>query len=234
MNVHERPAESLPGRTDVPGLCVLGCSPRAGGSSDTVARLAGEAADMAGLSVERLFLRDFAIRPCVSCGHCLEHPDVCPLDDGDDVGVLFARLRSADALLIAAPVYFYGPPAQFKALIDRAQRFWKLPALPPLRPALVALCAGRTTGERLFEASLLILRCFLRAMGRESAPPLLLRGMDTVDDVARCPEIVRQAKKLGEEAARLVAPFHATQYTGSDSARLQKAPKEKYRRTRSG
>ncbi len=209
----------LPEKTDAsaPGICVVGCSPRAGGSSDTVARLAGDAAVMAGLNVDRLFLRDFAIRPCVSCGHCLDHPDVCPLDDGDDVRALFARFRSADALLIAAPVYFYGPPAQFKALIDRAQRFWKCPPLPPLRPALAALCAGRTSGERLFEASLLILRCFLRAVGRDLAPPLLLRGMDTVDDAARCPELVRQAEELGEEAARLVAAFHTTQYIRPNS-----------------
>lgn len=183
-------------------LCALACSPRAGGNSDTAAALVCDAAGDAGLAVDRLFLRDFAVRPCVSCGHCLKEPGVCPLDAGDDAGRLFARLHEAEMVVIAAPVYFYGPPAGLKALIDRAQRFWAAgPALPP-RPAASVLCAGRANGERLFEASLLILRCFARVLGRELAAPLLIRDVDAREALAANAALVEKTKAWSRDLFR--------------------------------
>ena len=207
---------------------VRACSPRAGGNSDTAALLIGAAGRAAGLAVEELFLREFTVQPCVSCGYCLKHPGRCPLDAGDDAGRLFAALHDAGRLVIVAPVYFYGPPAGLKALVDRAQRFWATspaagPARDPLgdaagnragdwadcpatRPAAIALCAGRTNGERLFEPSLLILRCFLRALGREPSPPLLIRGVDDRDALAGDPALIRQVTEWSRDIVRPGAP----------------------------
>lgn len=201
-------------------LRVLACSPRAGGNSDTAAGLVAAAGRAAGCAVEELFLREFTVRPCVSCGHCLKRPGQCPLDAGDDAGRLFTALHDAGKLVIVAPVYFYGPPAGLKALVDRAQRFWATgPAAgpardpgeslagdsadaPAARPAAIALCAGRTSGERLFEPSLLILRCFLRALGREASPPLLIRGVDDRDALAGNPALIRQAAEWSRDFLR--------------------------------
>lgn len=181
---------------------MLACSPRAGGNSDTAAGLVRNAASEAGLTADLLFLRELAVRPCVSCGHCLTHPGECPLDAGDDGGRLFARMHAAETLVIAAPVYFYGPPAGLKALIDRAQRFWAAGPTLPLRPAAAVLCAGRANGERLFEASLLILRCFARALGRELANPLLIRDVDAKDALAANPVLVAQTTAWSRDLLR--------------------------------
>lgn len=205
-------AAAAPGR-----LCVLACSPRAGGNSDTAAGLVSKAASEVGLAVDRLFLRDVAVRPCVSCGHCLKHPGECPLDAGDDAGRLFACLHAAEMLVIAAPVYFYGPPAGLKALIDRAQRFWAAAPVRPQRPAAAVLCAGRARGERLFEASLLILRCFARALGRELAPPLLIRDVDARDALAANPVLVRRTTGWSRTLFRHGAPVDRADPPADDS-----------------
>lgn len=194
----------------MPSLCILACSPRRGGNSDAAARLAAQSAAASGVEVDLIHLRDHKVRPCIACDFCLSHPGMCSLDDPgqDDAGLLFSRMQKADGLLLAAPVYFYGPPAQLKALIDRAQRFWALTAeagdgIGGPAPAFALLCAARLQGERLFDASLLIVRCFLRAVGRELTSSLLLRGLDGPRDLDRRPDLASQAEALGREAARI-------------------------------
>lgn len=65
---------------------------------------------------------------------------------------------------------------------------------------------GRTNGERLFEPSLLILRCFLRALGREPSPPLLIRGVDDRDALAGDPALIRQVTEWSRDIVRPGAP----------------------------
>ncbi|MCP4681177.1 MAG: flavodoxin family protein, partial [Desulfobacterales bacterium] len=57
------------------------------------------------------------ITPCQECGTC-EKKGFCPIDD--DMQKVFFLLRRADIIVMATPVFFYGPTAQLKALIDRA------------------------------------------------------------------------------------------------------------------
>ena len=162
-------------------VCLLATSPHPGGSTDTACDLLTQTLPSS-LSTDVIRIRDHCVRPCVGCGYCTSHPDACPLDE-DDVPQLFARLHHADALVLSSPVYFYGPPAHFKGFIDRAQRFWAAPPALPRRPAYALFCAARLHGERLFEANLLILRCFLNALNFDLQPPLLLRGVETPDDL---------------------------------------------------
>ena len=108
--------------------------------------------------------------------------------EGSDAAArIFDRVDAASALILVMPVFFYGPPAQAKALIDRAQVYWaqeQARTTPrPSRPGALLLIAGRTEGARLFEASELIGRCFLRALGFSPLPSLCLRGLDGPDDL---------------------------------------------------
>ena len=179
---------------------IVTCSPKKDGSTDTLARLVAEGAHCNDTVPEIVPLRDFQIRPCVACGFCTSHPDFCPLDAGDDVADLLHTIRAEVFPVFVLPVYFYGPPAQFKAFIDRAQRFWALPVPQTLRPASAIICAARFQGERLFEANLLILRCFLRALGFSLKAPLLLRGIESPADLT--PEHRKTVQQWGSEWAK--------------------------------
>ena len=168
-----------------PHVCLLACSPHPDGSTDAAARLLEQALLSRGATVDRIRLREYAIHPCIGCGYCSAHPGHCVFD-GDDVADLFRRMEHADSLILNIPVYFYGPPALLKGFIDRAQIFWEQRregTRTPRRPAHAVLCAARTRGDRLFEANLLILRCFLDTLGFSLHEPLLLRGVERPTDL---------------------------------------------------
>ncbi len=173
-------------------VLILSGSPRAGGNSDAAADLAAAAWKASGADVLLLRLRDRPVRPCIGCGGCTARPGSCVLDGPDDgAALLFAHLAGASALVVAAPVYFYGLPAGFKAFVDRCQRFWNRPPQPHNRPAFAVLIGARRRGERLFEGSLLVLRCVLPVLGFALQEPLLLRGPEEPDDL-RCSSHMRE------------------------------------------
>ena len=103
-------------------LSLLG-SPRANGTTHTMARLIAGGLSGGG-PVEEIALQEKHIRPCRGCQSCDAAPHVCPLARTDDAEAVFAAIAAADVVLWTSPVYFYGLPAQAKALVDRSQRIW--------------------------------------------------------------------------------------------------------------
>ena len=101
---------------------------------------------------------------------------------------------------------FSGVPAQTCSPPDK-RRIHGI-ALPfPRRPAHAVLCAARTRGDRLFEANLLILRCFLDTLGFSLHEPLLLRGVERPDDLLH-PHLIAQIERFGLEAAEQATRLH--------------------------
>lgn len=185
---------------------VLSCSPRKGGNSDTAADLLAQAAAEAGARCEVLRLRDFEVLACRGCNHCGRNPEHrCILADKDQAELLFARLLTAPWVAFTAPIYFYHLPSLFKALIDRAQRFYNKARTSwppsPTRQAHLVLVAGRARGEQLFEGSLLTLKYFLRPLGLEAGEPLLMRGLDSPADLGGSERAANSVRELGRKAA---------------------------------
>ena len=100
-------------------LSLLG-SPRANGTTHTVARLIAGGLSCGG-AVEEIALREKHIRPCRGCQSCAAAPHACPLARTDDAEAVFAAIAAADVVLWTSPVYFYGLPAQAKALVEGRQ-----------------------------------------------------------------------------------------------------------------
>jgi NAD(P)H-dependent FMN reductase/uncharacterized Zn finger protein (UPF0148 family) len=71
------------------------------------------------LSVEKSLLRldELAIEPCRACYACLGAGKDCVIDD--DFNQFLERVRAADAMIIAAPVYFLGMHTRLKLVCDR-------------------------------------------------------------------------------------------------------------------
>lgn len=198
-------------------------SPRVKGNCDTAATLFQQGLGEQGVAASVHAVHEGRYRPCIACGFCARHPGRCALDtEGDDTASLLQRLQSAPALTIIVPVFFYGPPAQCKGVIDRAQKLWwpvsdtPASAVPAVvspastssgggkkRPAYIISVAGRTEGARLFEANLLIARCFARALGFTPLPEsdllssLLLRGLDGPCDLAQHSCMSEQVRAYG-------------------------------------
>lgn len=188
-----------------PALIVLG-SPRAGGTSDTLARLFAQGAASRGLPTEQLALRQKRITPCIHCSACARPPHTCRLAPQDEAEDLLQALERAPLVLFCGPVYFYGLPAHAKALVDRAQSRWQRPPSStdkPRLPAISALVAGRPRGERLFSGSELGLKYFFAALGRELNESRHWRGMDQPDDLLHSPA-ARDMRCWGEQWAERI------------------------------
>lgn len=83
----------------------------------------------AGVETELLYVRKFKINACLGCFYCwLNHPGACC--QRDDMDVLDPKLRNAELLVLATPLYVDGMSGALKNLIDRmvphAEPFFEL------------------------------------------------------------------------------------------------------------
>ncbi len=101
-------------------LALVG-SPRHGGNTDLLVEAAIAGAAAAGAEVEKVFLADLTINPCIGCEYCREHNGRCFRDDA--MQDLYPRIREADGYIIGTPVYWWGPSAQLKLFLDRWYAF---------------------------------------------------------------------------------------------------------------
>lgn len=104
-------------------VLILSGSPRRGGNSDLLCDAFRKGAQETGNTVEKIFLRDQKIGYCIACGGCRKTSQ-CVLRD--DMGLVLEKMRWADAIVMASPVYFYAIDAQMKTLIDRTQAQWRI------------------------------------------------------------------------------------------------------------
>ena len=98
-------------------ILVISGSPRKGGNSDILCDQFMAGATEAGHTVEKIFVQEHKIAPCLGCEYCQSHDGACVQKDGMDA--ILEKMVKADVLVLASPVYFYSVSAQIKTLIDR-------------------------------------------------------------------------------------------------------------------
>jgi multimeric flavodoxin WrbA len=93
-------------------------SPRKRGNSSTLAAQVAAGAKAGGAKVETFYLHGMNIKPCTACDGCRKKTHVdCVIKD--DMQMLYPKLRSADVIVIASPIYWFTLSAQTKLFIDR-------------------------------------------------------------------------------------------------------------------
>ena len=98
-------------------VLILSSSPRRRGNSDTLCDEFMRGAIEGGNEVEKVFLRDKNIHPCLGCSVCTYEKKPCP--QKDDAAEVIQKMLEADVIVMGTPVYFYAMSAQMKTLIDR-------------------------------------------------------------------------------------------------------------------
>jgi len=102
-------------------VLILKGSPRESGNSSTLAEQVAAGAKDSGAEVESISLHELDIRPCDACDSCRETGGVCVIKD--DMQELYPKLRRAQAIVLASPVYWFTLSAQAKLCIDRWYAF---------------------------------------------------------------------------------------------------------------
>jgi multimeric flavodoxin WrbA len=98
-------------------LVVIG-SPRKNGNSASLAKQVAAGATAAGAKVETVFLQGLNIQACTACDACRKKlKKDCILKD--DMRALYPKIKAADAIVIASPIYWFTISAQTKLFMDR-------------------------------------------------------------------------------------------------------------------
>lgn len=101
-------------------LALIG-SPRIGGNTDMIVDRVLQGSQSCGHTVEKVYLFDHQIMPCLDCRRCKKNDFTCALRDG--MSEIYTKLEDADLIVFGTPVYWYGPTAKMKLLIDRMRPF---------------------------------------------------------------------------------------------------------------
>lgn len=179
-------------------LLVLIGSPRRDGNSATLAMEAARQAEQLGAATETIFLHDLRIHPCDGCGVCRRSVEAACIVD-DDMTLLYEKLRTTTAILIATPIYSYSLTAQTKLLIDRLYALGSSNgnALAGKRFGFIIVYGG---SEPFSSGAATAMRCFHDTFARKASWMRMIHGSAAaVGDAAKNVDLLVQARELGQD-----------------------------------
>lgn len=97
-------------------VLIVSASLRAGSNSEILAEECARGARDAGCETELISLKGKQIRFCIGCLSC-QNTGSCVLKD--DVPEIMEKVKNADVLVFATPIYYYEMSGQLKTLLDR-------------------------------------------------------------------------------------------------------------------
>jgi multimeric flavodoxin WrbA len=181
-------------------IVVLKGSPREKGNSSTLADRVAEGAREGGAEVESFRLHAMDIRPCRGCDACVK-TGVCAIKD--DMRMLGPKLRGADAVVLASPVYWFTFSAQLKTCMDRWYALWH-PHNDFLKGRRVGIVLSYgdtnlvTSGGRNAVSTIRSVASFLGA----DIVGCVHGSLSAVGDAQKNPNLLASAFRLGKKLAR--------------------------------
>lgn len=138
-------------------VLIISASPRKGGNSDTLCNQFMKGAEEVGNRVDKIRLAELNIDYCSACyackkiGHCVKQ---------DDMEQVLSKIRIADVIVLATPVYFFTMNAQMKTMIDRTLGGAQKAGLENKEFYLIATAAdGKAAMERTIDGLRGYLEC---------------------------------------------------------------------------
>lgn len=159
-------------------IVILVGSMRKGGNTDLLAQAFAEGARKNN-TVEIVSVADYKVNPCIGCNSCFTREgNKC--FQNDDMDQIYEKLRTAEVVVVASPVYFYGISAELKAVIDRLHT--------PMRnefsiKKLALLLVGAAQLPELFDAIKLQYQLILNFFHLEDVGMVLVRGVKDKGDI---------------------------------------------------
>lgn len=185
---------------------VLGISGSARkGNSEALLDAALAGAKDAGAKIEKTLLNNLAIAPCQECGDC-DTTGKCSIQD--DMLVVFSKLRAADRIVIASPMFFSSLSAQLKTFIDRTHACWveRFKLNKPIHEANyprkgLFIAVGAREEKENFQGAEKIIRVFFATQQIKLAQSLLFGGVEDTRDIERVKGAMDAAREAGRQLA---------------------------------
>lgn len=178
-------------------------SPRIGGNTDILLDAFLDGARSAGAGVEKIQIDKLNIKPCREGGCCYTGRD-CTIDDG--MKLVYDKIKEADGIAIASPVFFGSITAQLKTMIDRFQPFWVKKYIlkhkfSGKRKRGAFLCVGAYKKRKFFLNSRSIARIFFLTLDAQYLGDIYVGGVDKKGDINGKEEYLKKAYALGRKLA---------------------------------
>ena len=177
-------------------VVIITTSLRARSNSDILAEKVAEGAKAAGHKVEVISLKDKTISFCKGCLACQKTFKCVIKDDAMEIA---EKVKEADTIVFATPIYYYEMSGQMKTLLDRLNplypsdyRFRNVYMLMTAAEDEAFVCKKAVSGLEGW------IDCFGKAEFKGS---LFFGGINDMGEAAEKNEELKEAYKFGETLA---------------------------------
>lgn len=175
---------------------ISGSGRKAGNSTRLLTAALEEAAAASDLPPRFVNLADLSYRGCVGCRACREVADSCVLRD--ELTPVLGATATADALVLASPIYYGYASGLFKSYLDRWYSFRggdRTLRVREGRRALLILTQGHPD-PAAYAWTRQSLEKVLSAYGLE-AQIMIAAGLEKAEDVVGRPDLLEEARRQG-------------------------------------
>ena len=173
-------------------------------------------AEAAGARVELIRYMDFKIRPCSGCLKCMEEGRLGQCDYDDDFPLLLEHLYQADGLILASPMYSWGPTDAYRILCDRLNAGYNVAFLKKMgvkeRPELFdqrvfktraagMITVGGTKEETKTVTTIPLMHVLTYGMGIRVLDHVICKDTGAPGGVLAYPQKVEHAYEMGRRIA---------------------------------
>ena len=173
-------------------VLIISTSLRGKSNSEILAKECEKGARDAGHDVEFLSLRGKDIRFCIGCLSC-QKTGSCVLKD--DVPEIMAKVKAAEVVVFATPIYYYEMSGQMKTLLDRLNPLYDSDyCFRDIYMIATAAEDENTTVEKAYNGLQGWVDCFERATLKDY---VFGGGINDAGKAVQHAEAMRQAYDLG-------------------------------------
>lgn len=155
-----------------------------------------------GHEVEVFNISHLNISPCTECLACFVKEGCIVIDP---MQTIYSRLKTADAVFFATPVFFSGPSAQLKAAIDRLEAFWAIKYIHQRKvredvPLVFGIVVGSRNSEIDLKTTEMILKAASTAFNGKYSGTFSILNAETPEDLPEDEELLKKIEKFVSEA----------------------------------
>jgi multimeric flavodoxin WrbA len=190
---------------EVVNMKVLGIngSPRIGGNADLLLDKVLQGASSKGADIEKIILNRLKFVPCQECE---KTDDNCGCLVKDDLQEVYRKIKEADAVVFASPIFFGSLSAQSKMMIDRFQCAWRAKYIlkkgngyKKIPGAFISVEGSRR--KDFFQNAKSIVRNFFATINVAYKYELFCHGIDAKGHILERPECLKKAFDIGIKLA---------------------------------
>ena len=168
-------------------VLIISTSLREESNSDILANECAKGAKEAGHDVELLSLKGKDIKYCIGCLSC-QRTGMCV--QKDDIADIMAKVKNAEVIVYATPIYYYEMCGQMKTLLDR---------LNPLYSADYLIATAAENDESAFEKAYNGLQGWVDCFEKASLKGMVGGGgIDAANTAEDHVDIMKKAYELGK------------------------------------